>query len=76
MFLTQDELKAMTQASKRSLQEAWLKQHRIPYTKGRKGRLNVLRAYVEQAHGLKVVQVERPSEETEPNMDAFKKAPK
>lgn len=53
MFLSRDELAAMTEVSKRSLQEDWLKRYRIPYTKGHKGGLNVLRAYVERAHGLK-----------------------
>lgn len=72
MFLSQDELKQMTQRTKRPLQKAWLKQYRIPFTEGANGRINVLRAYVERAHGLKDVAVERPKEESEPNWDVFK----
>jgi hypothetical protein len=73
MFLSQDELKQMTQRSKRPLQKEWLKHYRIPFTEGGSGRLNVLRAYVERAHGLKDVATERTSEETEPNLNAFKR---
>jgi hypothetical protein len=69
MFLTRDELKDMTEATKRPLQEEWLKRQRIPYTKGRKGGLNVLRAYVERAHGLKT----EVKEDMELDMAAFQR---
>lgn len=70
MFLSPEELEQMTECTrrKRSLQIAWLEKHKIPYTRGKKGGINVLRAYVERLHGLKDVDVPR---NTEPNLSAF-----
>lgn len=61
----------MTEVSKRPLQEAWLTKNRIPYTKGHKGTLNVLRLYVEQAHGMKNVEVQQAVDE--PDVNVFRR---
>jgi hypothetical protein len=58
MWLSSSELKQMTGVSKRTLQLAWLKKNRIPFTLGHAGHINVLRAYVERAHGMKDIEVE------------------
>jgi hypothetical protein len=59
MWLSKEELYEMTEAGTRPLQIEWLKKHRIPFTQGRHGKLNVLRALVYRKHGL-VVDDEAP----------------
>jgi hypothetical protein len=43
----------------------------LAYTKTHQDNLNVLRAYVERAHGLKDVEVQPPGEE--PDIDVFRR---
>jgi hypothetical protein len=68
MFLPPDVLAQLTEAKARNLQIAWLEKHRVPFTRGRKGGINVLTAYIERLHGLKEAVVPRNDE---PNLDAF-----
>lgn len=68
MFLSSEELAAMTECTKHSLQVVWLEQNKIPYTRGRKGGINVLRGVVERRHGMRDADVPR---NTEPNLTAF-----
>jgi hypothetical protein len=65
MWLTSDELCQMTETNRRRLQQKWLDQHRIPYTLGSKGGLNVLRETVVVLHSSHV-----PKNAT-PNYKAF-----
>jgi hypothetical protein len=54
VFLGTADLKQMTGFTKRSLQVKWLTQNHIPFTLSGKGYPNVLRAYIEKAHGLEI----------------------
>jgi hypothetical protein len=51
MWLTAEEIERMTGTKTRPAQAAWLNEHNIPFTKSRRGELNVLRAAVARRHG-------------------------
>lgn len=53
MFLQPSEIADLTGIKKkRPLQKQWLKDNHIPFTEKQTGELNVLRALVEQRHGI------------------------
>ncbi len=66
MFLTREELEALTERKRKADQVAWLRKHRIPYLTGANGHPRVSRSYVEN------VLAGRPdANEPEPNFAAL-----
>jgi len=52
MFLTDAELRELTDAGTTATQKAWLDQHGWTYTVSRMNKVKVLRAYTEQRMGM------------------------
>lgn len=64
MFLTEDELHDLTDATLRRLQIAWLESHGWTFEISRLGRPKVLRAYAERRMGLAEA---KNTDQTEPD---------
>ena len=67
MFLTSDEIEALTERKRKADQVAWLRKHRIPYLVGANGHPRVSRSFVEN-----VLAGKRNHSEPEPNFDALR----
>jgi hypothetical protein len=71
MFLSPHELAELTGVEKKKpLQIEWLKNNNFPYTIKHTGEINVLRALVEQRHGMSSAV---PKNTDAPNLGAFPK---
>lgn len=66
MFLTREELEALTERKRKADQVAWLRKHRIPYLVGAAGHPRVSRSFLEN-----VLAGKRNVTEPEPNFDAL-----
>lgn len=69
MFLSREELEALTERKRKADQVAWLRSRRIPYLVGANGHPRVSRAFVEN-----VLAGRRNVTEPEPNFDALRSA--
>lgn len=71
MFLTEEDLQELTDATLRRLQIAWLESHGWTFELSRLGRPKVLRAYAERRLGLDDA---KKSDQTEPDFSHWDKA--
>ena len=69
MFLSREELEALTERTRKADQVAWLRRNRIPHLVGANGHPRVSRAFVEN-----VLAGKRNVAECEPNFDALRSA--
>lgn len=69
MFLSREELEALTERKRKAEQVAWLRMHRIPFLVGANGHPRVSRAFVEN-----ILAGRRSIAEPEPNFEALRRA--